>query len=418
MGILNKFIFDGVDSSDYDVLVSGEGVFNSPERDVEVIEVPGRNGAFILDKGRFKNIEVTYPIKNHEASLEDYRSKLAGLRNALGSKVGYKRLEDTFHPDEYRMAQFSGPMSVDPIKYNYATDAIDITFNCKPQRYLKSGETEQTVTSGGTITNPTLFESQPLLNVNGYGNIDINGQNILISGEPIGEIDLVNSGTLPYSDVILTMAEGNAARLNEGDVITVAATKATKRVDIRDEYLSTFRYDSVNVRGDAVSDVTGGASLLSDGAGYTYYMDIPAQTFNYGTPIAQHSYYLYLSITYTLNGTQTTFYSGCRFSVEYDGTRTIRYKLWPESSLNARIVQSYSISVGKTTAVSTKLLGDNVYIDLELGEAYKIDGDLVISANSSVTLPAILPVLNTGDNSITFDDTITSLKITPRWWKI
>lgn len=417
MGIINYIEFGGVKSSDYGIYVSGEGTFNAPERDVELIEIPGRNGDFSLDKGRFKNITVTYPVFNYETNLTDFRTRLSDFRNALKSKIGYQRLEDTFHPDEYRMATFIDVFEVQPVMYNTAS-TIELTFNCKPQRFLKSGETEQEITSGGTITNPTLFESQPLLNVNGYGNIDINGQNILISGEPIGEIDLVNSGTFPYSDVILTMAEGNAARLNEGDVITVAATKATKRVDIRDEYLSTFRYDSVNVRGDAVSDVTGGASLLSDGAGYTYYMDIPAQTFNYGTPITQHSYYLYLSITYTLNGTQTTFYSGCRFSVEYDGARTIRYKLWPESSLNARIVQSYSISVGKTTAVSTKLLGDNVYIDLELGEAYKIDGDLVISANSSVTLPAILPVLNTGDNSITFDDTITSLKITPRWWKI
>lgn len=33
-----------------------------------------------------------------------------------------------------------------------------LEFNCKPQRFLNSGDTAQTIsTSGGTITNPTAF---------------------------------------------------------------------------------------------------------------------------------------------------------------------------------------------------------------------------------------------------------------------
>ena len=42
-------VFDGVDSRDYGIYITGDAVFNSPERDVEMIEIPGRNGAYALD---------------------------------------------------------------------------------------------------------------------------------------------------------------------------------------------------------------------------------------------------------------------------------------------------------------------------------------------------------------------------------
>ena len=150
MGIINYIEFGGVKSSDYGIYVSGEGTFNAPERDVELIEIPGRNGDFSLDKGRFKNITVTYPVFNYETNLADFRTRLSDFRNALKSKIGYQRLEDTFHPDEFRMATFIDVFGVQPVMCNTAS-TIELTFNCKPQRFLKSGETAQTVGEWGPI---------------------------------------------------------------------------------------------------------------------------------------------------------------------------------------------------------------------------------------------------------------------------
>lgn len=150
MGVINYIEFGGVKSSDYGIYVSGEGTFNAPERDVELIEIPGRNGDFSLDKGRFKNITVTYPAFNYETNLTDFRTRLSDFRNALKSKLGYQRLEDTFHPDEYRMATFVDMIDVNPVMYNTAS-TIELTFNCKPQRFLKSGEEEQTIGGWGEL---------------------------------------------------------------------------------------------------------------------------------------------------------------------------------------------------------------------------------------------------------------------------
>ena len=42
MAIRNSLMFGGVSSADYGIFISGEGVFNSPTRAVEMVSVPGR----------------------------------------------------------------------------------------------------------------------------------------------------------------------------------------------------------------------------------------------------------------------------------------------------------------------------------------------------------------------------------------
>jgi hypothetical protein len=41
-----------------------------------------------------------------------------------------------------------------------------------------------------------------------------------------------------------------------------------------------------------------------------------------------------------------------------------------------------------------------------------------ISLNQYIDLGSDLPTLPTGATEITFDNTVTELKVTPRWWKV
>ena len=150
MAIDNSITFGGINSADFGIYISGEGVFNAPQRDVEMISVPGRNGAIALDRGRFQNIEVTYPAFNYEADYDKFQQQLSDFRNAICAQKGYNRLSDTFHPDEYRMATYLSGLEVKPIKYNTASE-FNIVFNCKPQRYLTSGEEEIDVTDWSDV---------------------------------------------------------------------------------------------------------------------------------------------------------------------------------------------------------------------------------------------------------------------------
>ena len=179
----NKIIFGTVDSSTYGIYISGEGVFNAPERIVDMVEVPGRNGALAMDQGRFGNIQVTYPAFNYESSLATFNTKIETFRNALVSKKGYQRLTDSIHTDEFRLGVYHSGLEVNPIMYNTGAK-FDIVFDCKPQRFLTSGESTTTLTSSGTISNPTNFDAQPLLVVTGTGTLTVNGVQIAITASP------------------------------------------------------------------------------------------------------------------------------------------------------------------------------------------------------------------------------------------
>lgn len=135
---LGKLYFDGQDLTEYGITISGDGTYNAPERDVKNYEIPGRNGELLIDNGRFKNIRVSY-FANVEESLPD-RSE--SLRNFLLSHAGsYYRLTDSYHPDEYRMATFKGPMEFDELGPMNEWGQVELEFDCKPQRFLTSGET-------------------------------------------------------------------------------------------------------------------------------------------------------------------------------------------------------------------------------------------------------------------------------------
>lgn len=175
MGLLNYLTFDGVESREFGLYISGEGTFNAPERRGESISIPGRNGALFIDEGVYQNIEVTYPAFIGTSDEELFRSKLAAMRSVLTSRSNYKRLTDTYHPDEFRLALYRSGLEVDPQVYNRA-GGFSIIFDCKPQRFLKSGEESHIFTENGTITNPTLFESSPLIKVTGNGVVAI-GEN-------------------------------------------------------------------------------------------------------------------------------------------------------------------------------------------------------------------------------------------------
>jgi len=172
----NYFTFDGKASTDFGVYLSGQGVYGAPARTYDIISVKGRNGELVGIGNQLENIEVTYPGFIY-ASMD---TNLADLRAYLLSRIGYKRLEDTFHPNEFRKAIYAGPFEPE-ITMKRDAGSFDIVFRCMPQRFLKSGETDTTLTANGSISNPTRFDSQPLLKVTGTGTFYIGSQAVTIS---------------------------------------------------------------------------------------------------------------------------------------------------------------------------------------------------------------------------------------------
>lgn len=417
----HNLIVDGVNLNTYKVYVNGREAYDSADRDVEMIDIPGRNGAYALDRKRFKNITVAYNSGTYADTQSDFSETISDLRNYLASKRGYVRLEDDYNPDEYRLGVFQKGLEFDPVCYNRASE-FPIEFNCKPQRFLKSGETEQTIPSqsgGYNLNNPTLFESNPLLKVQGYGDINIGDQVISIDNVMIGDVLLSNgvqledttTGTLADM-VTVGVVEFDQAKVNTGDTITLQPTTYT--VNITENNIMS----SYHVEAEVTSQSGAGessAGVLSR-ATATYTVNIASIPFTVGTAgSVQHSAsWIYRSVSSYGGYSETT--HPMVFNIAYDGasTITITAKHWHQAGATVQTTGS----TGDLTGYSSVLVSGTIYIDLDIGEAYWIKNGTVISANYTVHLGAELPTLKPGANNITFTTGITSVKFVPRWWKI
>lgn len=158
-------------SKNYGVYITGEGVYNVPMRDAELITIPGRNGALIKDNGRYENIQVTYHCGMFGDDQTDFASNLASFRERLASYSvgGWGRgpetfyLYDDYNTDEFRLASYLGGLEVESASLGQAGQ-FDITFECKPQRFLKSGENYINMyTSPWRTNNTTDWDSSPLI---------------------------------------------------------------------------------------------------------------------------------------------------------------------------------------------------------------------------------------------------------------
>lgn len=208
------FTYNGVNSADYGLYISGDSVYNAPSRVYEMVDIAGRNGQLAIDQGRFENIEVTYPAFIFAETQTEFAQRLRDIRAWLMSPVGYQRLEDTYHPDEFRMAIYMSGLEADPTHYNEAGE-FELTFNCKPQRFLKSGEEEITITSGDELDNPSPFEALPLIEVVGVGSLTVGNITVTITGESTQDIFI-------DSDIMEAYEDDNGAIISRNDRISLS----------------------------------------------------------------------------------------------------------------------------------------------------------------------------------------------------
>lgn len=411
------FTFDGIDSRDYGVYISGDAVFDSPERDVEMIEIPGRNGSFALDKGRFGNITVSYPAGLFGEDEASFREGIRALRNALASRKGYCRLEDDYNPDEYRMAVYKKGLEVDPALLKAGEFTIE--FDCMPQRWIKSGETAVSVASGGQITNPTLFESHPLLMTKGYGNITIGTDEIDINNDPYGRLLLANAKATGATGRGIALDAGNMALMDTGDAITVTEGTSWTWYIHPEPMQQGFQVTSISASIRTGGTLLGNINAYTQGGHYGVVdVTLDSVSFNKGT---SGNLYADIDIEWTRqNGMRYTFYVRVRlYYASYD-------ELVNVVANYGAITQPYVITLRNNAFYVSDIYGDStktpldetVYIDTDIGEAYTEAGGVVSSANALVSLPAKLPTLKSGENAITYDDTITQFKVVPRWWEV
>lgn len=201
------FVFNGKSSLDFSAIIDGNQTFKGAERDVERFTVPGMNGDLTIDNKRFNSYIQPYD----GFIVKDFENNSEAFRNFLTQDGSVHRLEDSIHPDEYRIASYAGPF--DPSVIFLEAGSFSINFYCQPQRWLKSGEKAITISAGQSVRlwNPTLFPAKPLIRVTqGIGNINVGDEIINLS---------VNNGNTIIDCQLEDAWEGNANR--NGDLTRV-----------------------------------------------------------------------------------------------------------------------------------------------------------------------------------------------------
>lgn len=202
---MGEIIYNGRSSKDIGLEVETFPSYQTPKRSYDKIHVPGRNGDLLIDKGCWENT-----VRSYQVSIGSYRRRYDEMMNAISewlhSSISYVRLEDSYEPDYYRLAVYLEEISMSNLFNHGGKGTID--FDCKPQRFLKSGDVPFTLTKSAVIQNPTGFPSLPIINVYGTG-----------------------SGTLIVGDYTVQIS-------NIGNQITIDS-------EIQDAYLNTTNKNSM-----------------------------------------------------------------------------------------------------------------------------------------------------------------------------
>lgn len=177
MGII---VYNGKSSKDYSILVEHPPGYEYPEKDLEITHVPGRNGDIVYDTGSYQNVDREYEIAV-PAIRERYEVMANKISEWLHSARTYARLEDTYEPEYYRLAIYKESNTIECLLRG--AGRATVLFNCKPQRFLKSGEEAVKINGRAYLLNPTGFESKPIIkmNVTAPTTLYVNGTTIQIT---------------------------------------------------------------------------------------------------------------------------------------------------------------------------------------------------------------------------------------------
>lgn len=387
----NYFTFDKFDSRDFGVYISGTGTFASPTREYDNIVVPGRNGDLLGLEHRLENVKLTYPAFMYT----DFRKGMTELRSALLSVIGYARLYDTYHPDEYRLAVYKGGLEPDVVGGNYAGQ-FDITFECLPQRFLIEGEKQ--------LTYPPGIEDSKNLLPYPYSNTTKTENGITWTDNGDGTIT-VNGTSTAQTSFYLTPALAHSTFRTYGEVY---------RISLGVEGCSTNTYFITGTFGDENRENAKYIHNLVDIFQSEYEVDTMYEGGYFGQ--------FYIRIRSGVTVDNLTFKPMIRLASEtdpswvpyYDGA-TSAYNPTLFDALPLIRVYGYGVfGFGDYTITIASHNYPYIDIDCDLMECYYG----TTNCNSLVSFNSVdFPMFAAGVSGITYPNTITKVEITPKTWR-
>lgn len=158
------FFLDGISAESVGIRLQNEITFSAPIPKVQKESVLGRNGDVIFESGTYENRTAKADCFCLEHNVQ---SVLNDVNSFLFRKNGYRRLETKSDPEHFWLARINNGAQIAQ-RVNLLAP-FTIQFDCKPQKFLKSGEKPVAFTESSSLFNRTWNVAKPLIAVYGYG---------------------------------------------------------------------------------------------------------------------------------------------------------------------------------------------------------------------------------------------------------
>lgn len=183
------FIFRGIDSRDIGVVVEDMFDVHRPKRNVQTIQVPGRDGRLTQDDGTYDTYTISGKVNCFGAPLSDVYAWLSGSGDLI--------LGD--EPTRSIRASATAQIKNTRFRCDGCYDSLQVSFDCQPFRYhveQTEGANDISLTSSpATVSNPGTYKSAPRLTIEGTGTA------VLTIGTQIVEVTDLAGGVIIDSEL-------------------------------------------------------------------------------------------------------------------------------------------------------------------------------------------------------------------------
>lgn len=201
------FTYKGIRNDEMHLRVLNDVVFESPTRDVNVIQVPGRDGDLIVDNGRFNTVIRSIPCRIEVPNGENVEETIHKISQWLVDDGNFHPFTWDNDPEFTYLARVSGSVVSNRLLKTLGHTTID--FQLHPVKYLKTSLNETQIIESGRIHNPYGVTAKPLIRVIGDGNITIHigGRPLVLQGIVLGCIIDTETQTITSLSGQLTIFE-------------------------------------------------------------------------------------------------------------------------------------------------------------------------------------------------------------------
>lgn len=234
-----SFTYLGKNSLDFGIRVEEGVTFDSPERDINFLEISGRDGDVGIDNQRLKSINKSFPVTIFPVQGKSFSQQMTDISNWLKTQIGNVFLDVSSEPKYSYYGFYYEQYSVEKFFKVYGRAVIN--FKIQPYKFLKSGLTP--LTSPTALNNPTTRDARPLITIKGTGNItlQIGTEKLTLKNvdggiviDSLKQVVTNLDGTRPAWDKVTSyplpvIKPGNQAVLTTG---TITELKITPRYEV------------------------------------------------------------------------------------------------------------------------------------------------------------------------------------------